>query len=501
MTPWPCLEQHAGSTPAHASSLPVLLGSVSALAVASAALYMVTDGEIRRDNVKPGELEYVCEGEAAVLCAYTGTSRTWRGRLLQLAKSQGQTVQDVDKSLSTRVAIQRTLMSKVFDQRYLDHMRVVALPNDSVLMLDTYIFFRRPAELREHRLILAKDGECAYPGRMLALQLDNLFTSPLLETLLPAASPFLAMDLRLGVGVEEVQGVPSRDALRVHASAKTQVPPFDDPRELFSGDPERVARLLQEVLFGSGPFGGSARVFVDAEPVTPGTLPGSTSGLAAALKATVGSEDHVVEILTAVLAADGGPTASVQRLQAFAACGAEVFAAQLQQLLRERGGEESLAAVASPQFARRAVVAASGRGGAERVAEALAGGALVAHERAAQKLLSSVKWGAREIAAAQRWLSLYALGRAAFDARCHVGLFIPGDAVEKNPSLQKELQAHRFMRLEEVLPGKEWCKGVWLRTTILGLDAYYPGAAGRHTTELDDLLRTYRERQALQSES
>merc|ERR1711933_635748 len=89
-----------------------------------------------------------------------------------------------------------------------------------------------------------------------------------------------------------------------------------------------------------------------------------------------------------------------------------------------------------------------------------------AHERKGRALMAKSRWGQREVESAQQWLSLFVLGRAAFEARVLICFVHLGAGLEQDLGEQRRLRAMRFQPLSEVLPDQPGGIGVWTCVTV-----------------------------------
>eukprot|EP00931_Biecheleriopsis_adriatica_P091458 TRINITY_DN65343_c0_g1_i1.p1 TRINITY_DN65343_c0_g1~~TRINITY_DN65343_c0_g1_i1.p1 ORF type:complete len:498 (-),score=126.31 TRINITY_DN65343_c0_g1_i1:28-1494(-) len=427
----------------------------------------VVQARIREAN----ELRYLCEGQSHLLCAgvnSTGSGRAlqrgaWSCHLLQLQKvgpHDGQAA-----SFQQQALLQRMLASHCFDARFVSVPQVVALPIKDVRAVDAHILASRPAKQRQQRLSI--DDSPEHPGKVLALRMENLFE---------CLGPSLTLELHPGCGIQEVEGLPSRHAMEQQLAGDGA---GDLPLEVFSGDTKRCTAALVAALGGNSALqtkvfsSGGEAVLTESlhEALAAVGFPSSPEQLAAAAAA----------VLSFVPASQHALLKDLLGLQAFAAGNCEKLAPQLLSELRSYGGEAAVAALADQRQLELAVRhAAHGHAKLD---------AVTMQESEAYRLLSLTKWGNREVAAAQRWLMLFLMGRGAFGAKVML-TFV--HATEGSPE-QKRLCEGRFMSLAECLPGESWASKIWVCATVVGLCPSDAAEINSCSTHLEDLEAKYRD--------
>jgi len=456
--------------------------------------------DIVKTQLNAEELVYLCEGQHSIICSYTGKSRDWRGRLLLLPKDDASRG-TVSESLLLRTKVQKCLAGFCFETRYIDQPQAVVLPSANVRAIDAHLMSARPQQQRQVRLNLQEYAE--HPGHCLALRLTNLMEAPPSQSQGAGASPMVTVELPLGCGMKEVDGLPSRHALSLLLAeptpAKADAAVYD-PVVFFSGSRAQVADALQGTVAVPS-RGYCLRIFVDGRPVFPAMLPGA-EGATALRKAASGSDalasklegcapsssEELIAALTALIMDSQrghGFLVDLQRLQCYAAGECEKMASLLLQELQEHGGATAVDALRQggliPDFIARASTGWTGKDGVR------------AHEREGRRLMALSTWGPQEVAALQQWLGLFLLGRAALSASVLVSFFSPSKGAEVEAGEQRRLRALRFEPLRDFLPDKAWCADVWIRMTVVGLEPRSPEEIAQCGGELEDLVRRYRE--------
>lgn len=474
-----------------------LTGAGLLVAGASWLLLLGAPKEVLKTNVNAEDLTYLCEGEHSVLCAYTGNANEWRGRLLQLPKD-GAAGAAAAKAAVLRAKVQRALSSHCFETRFIDEPQVVVLPSATVRAIEAHILSARPQEQRQARLGLQEHAD--YPGNVLALRLTNLMEAPPPRAKGTGTSPLVVVELPLGCGLREVADLPSRHALAWHLAQEQPVGvPRFEPTELFMGSAEQLREALRATLEPPA-HGGSCRVFVDGQPVHPTALPGaegrSAAGGAPSGGALAGglpgcSPSTATELgaaLSAVLGASQrghGFLIDLQRLQCYAAGECEKMAVRLLEDLQAHGGEEAVTELGTGELIMATIARAShGWTGKDGVR---------AHEREGRRLIANSSWGPQEVAARQQWLALFLLGRAALGSRAILSFFSPCSGAQVDPAEQRRLRALRFAPLTDFLPNQAWCADVWVSVTVVGLEPRPPSEIAQCKSELEDLVRHYRD--------
>lgn len=485
-----------GGVPTMAADvLPVAILGVGVAAAGVVSWLMLGDSGIAvNTRVDERDITYMCEGHRSVLCKEN--RHDLGSHILQLSKAQsdGQSSNSAD-ALVCRAELQQALAAHCFERRFISQPEVVLLSVANVRALDASILHVRPQLERQARLCM--DESVDNPGRVAALRYQNLFENPSgsNSTITSSAgkkciepeSPLLALELRLGCGFAEVEGLPSRSALLLRAAGRTCE---DDPAILFSGARSQLAGALKKYMAD----GLYCRIFVDGQPVHPVTLPGRETGgqtLAADLAGcSFKSTSDIATAAAALLEScqrGHGFLAGVQRLQCFAAGEqSEKIAERLLQDLQTHGGPDAVAALKGRRLVAE-VLARVGRRGTGKEGVSL-------HEREGRSLVATPKWGPQEVSAVQRWLTLFLLGRAALDARVLLSFVtVPLRGAEADRDRVRRLRALRFTPLADVLPGEALSSNVWVCVTVMGLEPRSPEEIPQCASELEDLVRHYRE--------
>lgn len=464
-----------------ADPVSVLIVAGSAAAALGVLGWFVLGGRrpVIKARVEPEELRYLCEGAHSVLCAYIGGKPEWQGQLLQLWKEQPSLDADsVGSDFLRRADIQYALASHLCWGE-IEQPQVVAIPVDTVRRIDAQVLSARPHRERQQRLSL--DVAPAHTGRVLALRQRNLFEAA--PCGLPVQPAALVVELRLGCGLREMEGLPSRHAMAAQVRSGSPWPAADaatwEPLALFSRSRPQLVAACRDRLTRNSAESDGARLFLDGRPV---------QGLAGSPFRT---QEELGAAMGAVLAKRRGLLTSVLRLQCFAAGECERLAERMLQDLELRCGAEAVAVLHSTASVKVAIRSAS---------RAWAGDAGTrAHEREGRRLLAAPVWSAQEREAAQRWLALFLLGRAAFEARVlfsFVRLPGPGQDGGAGSDLveaRRCLRAARYRPLDEAASDLPDSAGIWACVTLAGLDPPGPSEVVASASELESCASRYRE--------
>jgi len=518
---------------ANADALPVIIVATM-LFGASAVWHLIRHREIERSRLNAEELIYLCEGDQNVVCMFPGAPKrgiatAWRGRLIRFAKESSnegergivETRRAVANLLRVAALHRTAVTQRLFHKSCMDCPQIVAIPEADVRAADAQILADRPSETRNRRIAVDATHPHEHPGRVLALRMDNLYEAPVLKgapSLRGSAvqqtdrgPALVTFELRPGCGFNEIEGLPSRDALRWHDNLAKQGLLSSEPSGvtdasigLFSGNLARIEEVLRGRLLSPLPAGEPMAVLVNGRPLHPMPLPADASSskpvsLPEEIQACgLGSCDDLVRATAAVLSVDEFKVlADLARLQQLAAGDSERLAGRLLEDLAVRANMNAIDDLDSTESAQAAITSAAARrrrlAGMEGTTE---------HVREGRRLVGLPKsgWNAREIAAAKQWLSLFLLGRAAMNAQILISfcrISAPGEA--PTPAGQKQMREQRFVPLPELT-----CKGVgavsqpdglWVRITVTGVQPVFAPEVRSCASELDNLARAYRERQ------
>lgn len=512
-------------TTARADAIPVFMVCTGVAAIGAYALHVSgnVDAPLEvKSRLKAEDFAYVCEGEESVLCRYVGRNREWRGCLLQLVKEppEGGSQEAAISALRLRAEFPRKLALHCFEPHVVDRPQLVSVAVEDARELDAQVFAARPAGRRSRRLLSDSPRE-ADSGRIVALRFRNVFEGPpavmsgVFSSLFGEkpmqllTAPLLTVDIRPGCGLQEIEGLPSRDALRACA-ASGQAGDLKqicaaDPVALFSSDAEKAAAVLRARLQGRLPD-DDTQVFLDCKPVYPTILPeagGDVAPTGASSADSVlkhsnqqgclpSSEDELVRALASVLTASGPVTpgrdvlSDLRLLQCYAA-GEEVekMAEPLLQDLEKRSGPEGITPLGSSESIQAAVYNASWRRNEkERLAK---------QQQQGRKFMALKELSKRQEANVHDWLSSFLLGRAAFGARLLISFASVDPKVATDSGLQSYMREYRFLPLKDFMPDTEWCTHVWVRITVVGMEKREASDIPRIATELEECVNRYRE--------
>mmetsp|Transcript_2311 Transcript_2311/g.4828 ORF Transcript_2311/g.4828 Transcript_2311/m.4828 type:complete len:1317 (-) Transcript_2311:48-3998(-) len=448
-----------------------------------AALAAVS-GEPEETYIDPKDLSYIMEGNLNVVCAYTGASKQWEGKVLRCRKADS-------SSYKADCAFAKGVVIRAFGEQYVDPGELVSISPANAKAIDEAIFSSRPSSRQSKRL----DVEPRCDGHVLALRVANLMGTPIkgLKT--------ITVELKVKCCLNERQGLPSRYRLlqqeKLRAGKISRVSEYD-PVKMLSKDPQKIYEALAAAFDEPQ---NNLRIFLDGKGIfSEGMLKKAASPDALAKDVddklaeigVSGGRDALFAYLSGLLSQKAMQMPErLKRIQAWAAGETALLVNELYSALLQRvGADKATKLLAHLKNFELAVQGLEEMPCDEAGIDAATKGMDDILERAG----STEEWNEaleREVVV---WICRFLLGRTAHDVSVLINFVVkrPEGLSQAEEDL---LRSQRFTPLEMLgLPSEDKWTKFWTRTTIVDTDLKDPHKIPEYATQLDQYAETYYQR-------